>query len=655
MSYSLRPTLRLLCAAVATVTSAAPVLAQQTILEEVIVTAQKRAENLQDTAISITAIGNDAFDDLNISSSADYEAIVPSLSVRDAPSRLFLRGVGRVTNSLGTDPGVAVYLDQVYTSEISVLGRSNSLTTEQIDILRGPQGTLFGRNATGGAVSMTSKRPTDEFEHEIRATAGNYGTFNWGGASSGPITDTLGYRVYAYGNSHDGYIDNNGGDDIWDEDATGLGAQLSWDANENLNIWASYASDETDNILSGINFGGYLITPYQTDDPSPDGFIIAEQFGVTTENPAVNDRYTVDLNDPLETKNSDNHKFISHITWDLDAVTVKYIGGYFEGKYRARQGDLGFTSNPDVRTVESASEETEIYSHELQLISAGDGNLQWLAGLYYYHSEKDQPYSIASPITELLNNTVPVASLTDPSAVRPNLNTEENWQYQQTGNLEEDSYAAYVDANYSFNDQWTLTLGVRYSYDEKTGSESQYVVVDPNANPQLAGFIPFWNNNPAFPDDCCGVVITDPTTENRDLDDDWDNVSGRIVLDYAHTEDQLFYASIASGYKSGGFRLGSLQDNASFDEEELVSYEIGYKATLSDTLRINASAYFYDYEDMQVLVPALNDVNLPEEQVINADEAEVKGLELEATWLVNESLTLLANYSYIDGEYTDFC
>lgn len=168
-----------LAAAVLAATMGMPVTAQQA-LEEVVVTAQKRAENLQDTAIAITAISASTLDDLNISSAEDYEILVPSLSVRTSPSRLFLRGIGRVTNSLGTEPGVAVYLDQIYTSEIGVLGRASSLTTQQLDVLRGPQGTLFGRNATGGAISVTSKRPTEDFEHEVRATVGNYGEFNWG-------------------------------------------------------------------------------------------------------------------------------------------------------------------------------------------------------------------------------------------------------------------------------------------------------------------------------------------------------------------------------------------------------------------------------------------------------------------------------------------
>jgi len=632
-----------------------PTVAQEAgMLEEVVVTAQKRAEDLQDTAIAITAISGSTMDDLNISNSEDYEAIVPSLSVRTSPNRLFLRGIGRVTNSLGTEPGVAVYLDQIYTSEITVLGRANSLTTQQVDVLRGPQGTLFGRNATGGAVSVTSKRPTEEFEHELRATAGNYSEFNWGASSSGPITEDLGYRVYGYGDSHDGYVKNRGGKDIFDEDHTGFGAQLSWDATDNLNIWLSWATDRTDDLSSGVNFGGYLITPYQPALKTQDGFLFSEQYQWDRENPTVRDRYKVDQNDELRTKNYNNNKYITHVSWDLADVTVKYIGGYFEGDYSAKNGDLGATSNPDVRVVESAAQNSESYSHELQLISATDGPLQWVTGIYYYHAETQQPYTISSLEADYLQNTVPESDLFNQAAIQPNRNPAAPEQYWQNGDLDVDSYAVYADGNYSFNEQWKLTLGIRYSYDEKEGNEAQYVVADPYAAPGADVLPPIWSAL-GFPDNCCGLLITDPEVANRKVDDDWNNVSGRAVIDYMYSDEQMVYASISSGYKAGGFRLGSLQENPSFDPEEVISYEIGYKGTYADVLRVNAAAYFYDYQDMQVLVDSLNDVNLPVPEIVNADKAEVKGFEVEATWLATDALTLMANYSYIDGEYTNFC
>jgi iron complex outermembrane recepter protein len=634
-------------------------------LEEVVVTAQKRAENLQDTAIAITAISGSTMDELNIRDSSDYEMLVPSLSVRNSPARLFLRGVGRVTNSLGTDPGVAVYLDEAYTSEFTVLNRATSLTTESIDILRGPQGTLFGRNTTGGAVSVTSLKPTEEFENHVRATAGDYDQFDVGASSSGPITDDLGYRVYGYSNTRDGYLDNLSGDDPWDQDQWGAGAQLSWDPTDTVNVWLSYATDIRNNVRdTSANQGGYLISPYQTNIRSEtDGFLFSEAFQWDRENPAVNDPYKVDMSDVLKAKDNSNNKWITHLTWDLDSVTLKYIGSYFDGKYTGTQGDVGFTSNPVNRVVEDVAQESTAYSNEIQFISASDGPLQWVGGLYYYHQKVEQPYTIRSINADYLGFTVPDDDFLNRSAVKPNLG--DNWQYNQEAELETDSYAAFAEANYSFNESWKLTAGLRYSYDEKTGYEQQYVVADPNATYSPAsgtGTDPSafdalkgaWNAF-GFPQNCCGFLITDPQEANRKLEDDWDNVSGRIVLDYMINDESMVYGGISTGYKSGGFRLGSIQPNPSFDPEELLAYEIGYKGTFNDTLQVNAAAYYYDYDNMQVLVPRLTDENLPVEEVVNADKAEIKGFEVEAIWLATDHLTLMGNYSYIDGEYTKFC
>jgi iron complex outermembrane receptor protein len=632
--------------------------AAQNVLEEVIVVAQKRAENLQDTAIAITAIGGTMMDELNIRDSSDYEALVPSLSVRDNPSRLFIRGVGRITNSLGSEPGVAVYLDQIYTSEFTVLSRANSLTTERVEVLRGPQGTLFGRNATGGAVNVTSLRPTEEFENHARATVGDYDQVNLGASSAGPITDTLGYRVYGYSNSRDGYIDNRGGDDIWDQDDYGLGAQLSWDATDTLNIWLSYATDIRDTKTSGVAQGGYLISAYRPDLLTQDGILLNESYQWDKENPAVKDRYKVDMNDVLRKKDDSNNKWITHVTWDLDNVTLKYVGSYFDGNNTQENGDLGFTSNPDNRVVEGVEQNSEAYSHELQFLSASDGPLQWVGGLYYYHEETEQPYNISSKLANQLDNTITEAEIVNPDAVQPNLGNR--LQYFQNAELDTDSYAAYADANYSFNESWKLTVGLRYSYDEKKGKEVQYAVADSKAIELAPGLTaydalrPIWDSV-GIPEDCCGFLYVDPTEANRKLDDDWDNISGRAVLDYMYSDDAMLYASFSTGYKSGGFRLGTIQPNPSFDEEEVFAYEIGYKGTFNDTLQVNAAAYYYDYRDMQVLVPRLTNEGIPVAEVVNADKAEVKGFEVEAIWLPTDNLSLMGNYSYIDGEYDDFC
>jgi iron complex outermembrane receptor protein len=636
---SLRPATLFLVAVLLAVESVQAELAAG-VLEEVLVVAQRRTENLQEIPIAVTALQADALDALNIVNTSDFEAVVPSLSIRDAPRRLFIRGIGRATNSLGTEPGIAVYTDQVYNSEPTLMGVASSLTMERIEILRGPQGTLYGRNATGGAVNVITKRPTEDFEHHLRAKAGDYDLFNWGAASSGPITDELGYRVYAYRDKRDGYIENKGGSDLWDEDHDGWGAQLNWDLSDEFNIWLSYRSSEADDMRTGIIPGEYLITPYVTDVEVESSLILREGYLWDKENPAVEDPYTVDLNDPLRAETYDSNNYTAHITWDIPAATLKYIGNYNESKYKTSNGDYGYTSREDIRLVHSVSDSFERYSHELQLLSAVEGPLQWVAGLYYFHSERDQPFGIRNLEAGYLANVSPTGSLED-SRPNPGL-----WAYHQTADLKSESMAIYGDANYSFNEAWKLTAGLRYSYDEKEGEESRLIAVDIIQDPSSEA-------------DCCGLLFSDPEDNARELDDDWDNVSGRAVLEYMPDDGHLLYASVATGYKAGGIRLGTIDDEPHVDEETVLSYEFGYKSSFSENLQINAAAFFYDYQDMQVMVSRLVEgsagfsVTLP--QMANADEAEVKGVEIEAVWLPSASLSLMANYSYTDGEYTDFC
>ena len=260
----------------------------------------------------------------------------------------------------------------------------------------------------------------------------------------------------------------------------------------------------------------------------------------------------------------------------------------------------------------------------------------------------------------MLDNEFPLdpALITNPDAMLANRG---RFQFSNNNTLETTAKAIYADANYAFNSDWKLTMGIRYSEDEKEGTESSLLVSDPRVSftivPGISDYLvlkPIWDLV-GFPENCCGFLIKDPADSTRTLKDDWDNVSGRIVLDYTPNDDTLIYASISNGFKSGGFNLGTTAPVPSFDEETVLSYELGYKGTFNDTLRINAAAFFYDYTDMQVQVPAVNEQGLAVKQLVNSGESEVYGLELEATWLATENLTLLANYSYLHGEYTDFC
>ncbi|MFT4997616.1 MAG: iron complex outermembrane receptor protein [Flavobacteriales bacterium] len=627
----------ILSVAVASTLATSATFAQSLMLEEVVVTAQKREENLQDTALAITAFTSDKLDQLNISTASDYEALVPSLSFRNEPSRLSIRGVGRASNSLGLDPGVAVYRDGIYNAETGILGRATSLTTERVEILRGPQGTLFGRNATGGAASITSKRPTDEFEHHVRAKVGSYNQFDYGASSSGPITEDLRYFVAGEQTSRDGYIENIGGGELWEDNDWAAQAQLSWDVTKSLNVWVQYFTEGRDtNDASGYGLSGHLLTPYDTITRSADGLVESSAFNWNKTNPTANDPFKVDYDaiGTFKTEATDN--ITAHITYDFDNLTIKYIGASHKLESGGSNGDRDYTSNPDRRITVGGNQNSTKDQHEIQFISTSDSAVQWVAGLFYYTEETQQPYRIQNVGNDVILEILPKGVFGyDPAIVTAN---PDYILYSQLGELDTTSKAAYLDGNYQINDNFKLTVGVRYSEDEKVGYENQFTFADGS----LYGI------------NCCAIDVSEDINE-RTHKADWSDTSGRIVLDYTPDDDQLIYASISTGYKSGGFRLGEVQEDPIFDPEDITSYEIGYKATFNDTILINAAVYHYDYKDMQVVAGFLNNQGLSLEQVINADEAEINGLEIETTWIATENLRLMAAYSYIDGEYTDFC
>jgi iron complex outermembrane receptor protein len=404
-----------------------------------------------------------------------------------------------------------------------------------------------------------------------------------------------------------------------------------------------YHSEARDH-QSGAGYGlaGHLITPYDTSLRDTNPLIISPAYQWTKENPTASDPYKVDYDTlgTVTTNATDN--FTAHVTYELDNLTVKYIGSYYELESSGGGSDRDFTSNPNNSLVVGGETNATSQSHELQLISSSDSMFQWVAGLYYFEDDRQQPYYITNPTNENLDQILPGFGVAYDSNI-VTLNPD-RVIYSQFGDLETTSQAVYLDTNYKFNEQFKLTVGVRYSEDEKTGYENQPTTYGDSER----YFVSFAEAN------CCGINFNEPVTE-ANHQDNWSDTSGRIVLDYTPDDDQLIYGSISTGYKSGGFRLGSLQEETTFDPEEIVSFEIGYKATFNERFLINAAAYHYDYTDMQVLGTFINQGGLAQEEVINADKAEIDGIEIETTWVATDNLRLMLSYSYIDGEYTDFC
>ncbi|MFK8051163.1 MAG: TonB-dependent receptor [Halioglobus sp.] len=637
--------------------SSGAVLAQS-LLEEVIVTAQKREATLSDTPIAITALSSDQLNALGIVDQQDIANFTPSMSYQESAgggegNRIYLRGIGRETSSAGTEPGVGVYDNGFYTNESGVLAGSVD-RIERIEILRGPQGTLYGRNTTGGAINVISKKPGDEFEHIARAVLGSYDTTSLQLTSSGPITDKVGYLLHYTQLDQDSFFENVSGPDPIGIDTDYIEGQLDFDFTDRINWHVRYTSASFENeTLERAKIDGYRNEP---GAPAKLGEIVVnpELFALLPVAPAERDPFKLSSDFQGNVAIDDQRVFQSTLTFDFDAVTVRMLNGYQDYTWNSEKDFDGLVSPASF--VETIAQEETNTQHELQFISNGEGNVDWVLGLFYLKNENVQPYTLTDAANPFLINNI--SGVANPNGVF----------YNQVGDLEATSKAIYSQADWRVNDRLTLTAGLRYSEDEKVAFEEQQIFYDSvldncgAAQDQFLAALRSSGDPYSTPPGCAvrfGLSVNDATADHKA---DWDAVNWRLNASYEIGDGGMAYATVSTGYKPGGFRLGALQDDpatpntdeSEVDNEELVAYEIGYKGTIADTLSFGAAVFFYDYTDIQVELDILDpNTGIVTAKLDNASSSEVYGLEFEGTWVVNDKLTLLGNYSYLKSEYKD--
>ena len=622
------------------------------LLEEVIVTAQKRESALIDTPIAITAISSDQLKALGITTQQDIANFTPSMSYQEAAggaegNRIYLRGIGRETNTTGTEPGVGIYNNGFYSNEAgSLVGSTDRI--ERIEVLRGPQGTLFGRNTTGGAINVVSKTPGEEYEHVARFNAGNYGAKAVELTSSGPVTDKVGYLLHYAKTEQDSFFENVSGSDPIGTDADYIEGQLDVDFTESINWNLRYYSGAFENeALEFVKIDGYRNEP---GAPSKLGTIVVnpEAFALLAQAPGQSDPFKLSSDFQGSVEVNDAKAFQSTLTFELDGFNIKMLNGYTDQSWYSEK-DFDGTASP-VSFVEKIGQAEKTQQHEIQFISNGDGDIDWLVGLFYFEIELGQPYTLADAgnpfLTSLDGNSSGIF-------------------YTQTGQLDANSMAVYGQLNWQATDKLNLSIGLRYSEDEKEGYESQDIfydsVLDFCDEATFAGLVAA-NDPYGTPAGCARFGLYSADDSGTDTHkENWDAVDWRVNASYDLNDDSMLYATISSGSKPGGFRLGGLQNDITtvvnesvVDNEELIAYEIGYKTTVGDSLSISTAAYFYDYSDMQVELAFLNpNSGLVSSKLANASSVDIYGFEVESTWAATEKLTVLANYSYINSEYTD--
>lgn len=585
--------------------------ASAAVLEEIVVTAQKREQNLQDVGISVTAFSGDQMKELGFVTTTDLVQQTPGLTYvppfGDGNNAAFtLRGVGLNDFSEHNESPVAVYVDEVYQATLAGLG-FQLFDLERAEVLKGPQGTLFGRNTSGGLVHMVTRKPTDTFEGYGEATYGEYDQVRLEGAAGGPIVDTLSGRVSFLYHDHDGYRETrtSGLKDANSTDAWSVRGQLLWEPTGDLEILASAHYASADQISATYEHASTTFAP----DGITEVFLPADQVnplcaGVGGLTGPGQDCFGYrDTDGDIHATDNDRQTFLDldtagvslHVDWQVAGMTVTSISAFeYLNKFFGEDTDMG----PVPAIAVTNPVDSQQWSQELRLAGEAD-QLRWTTGFFYF------------------NRDVRTGSRTDVSGIGlVNDNTVDS-------DLTE-SWALFGQLEYEINERWTAIGGLRYTDEER---EFEMIARDDLGNtPFFLGLTPA-----PVP----GFVIFDFTeaTVGDLTKQEGDNISWRAELDWRPVDDWMVYGSIARGVKGFGFNFaidgtgilgGSTPAQIPFDEEKLMAYELGFKSSLFDgRARLNASVYYYDYNDFQ----AFSFEGLT--NVVSNKNAEVIGFEAE--------------------------
>ncbi|MCB1689231.1 MAG: TonB-dependent receptor [Halioglobus sp.] len=589
------------------------------VLEEVFVTAEKRIESIQDVPISIVAFNQEALENLGISDIKDLAAQVPNVQIGEftgSPTtvRLFIRGVGQGDVQITQDPSVALYMDGVYIGS-SVGTAFETADLQRIEVLRGPQGTLYGRNATGGAINIIT-READPGGLRIKQSfnVGNLDLFRSTSLLNVPLKEDIAAVKLAYTTySRDGWVDNLGnGENFGIEDRETFTGDLHWtigDTQEMNYQYGQSAIKDTSRLSQALGF-----------DPQggPGAALVVFQNPAVNENgipvEATGDRLKrATAFDEQETGDVQIHAHTLNYAWEIDdALTFKSITGYRDVNAFTQNSQVPTASLLGQYSITNGLSDTSFdqFTQEFQLLGDTD-TLSWVGGLFYYEDEGEETNNGNSNGSE-------------------GLPPGEKIDYTSTRNK---SLAAFGQATWTppqLDERWHFTLGARYSEDKRKAYRDNSRV--------SFGFGGAPNGIPAF---------------QANYDQDFSKFNPAFTVDYDLNANANVYAKVVTAYKAGGTsqRSTNLPNfEEGFDPEDLTSYEIGYKGDLAENrVRLNAAVFYMDYSDYQQSVATGN--NPGERDFVNIDSADIKGLELDLTVAVTDELTGTFSYGYLNSGF----
>jgi iron complex outermembrane recepter protein len=650
-----------------TQTSSGPQTAPQSAPEQrgdvVVVTAQKREETVQDIAVAVTAVTDTMREEIGLTTLTDFTNFAPGLSFSVANDRIGMRGVNRNTNTFGIRTGISNYVDGVYyPSSIIATASRRPIFVDRTEVVRGPQGTLYGRDSIGGALNVISKRPEDEFGGQFNIGAGSYDTMHTEFAVTGPISDSVRYRVVgARDFQGEGYLKNKAGLDSeglrtdgynYEVQLEGEFGDLDWFARAGHIYWAKNgAPGARTNAGARQEYDTRFFTSGALAPNSAYGYIAPSftQVGSFIGNPAINDPYAFNADTTSIATLTGGDDAALEMIYHAPGFDVKYLGGYGFYKYDFFADNDGtpvtsfqtrifpFTAAGTLATVKPGrttnyNEQRAWFSNEVNFLSTYDGPVQFIAGLYQYQENFSQPiyvYYNNPPVSPTVNrvNVNPITG--QPIGVTPGQPAPTRLGQQLstlTGNTGiTDSYGIFTQADWQLTDEFKVTGGLRYSTDFSRIEERGRIMCYYTATCAAAGANAarpgvdatdqaFFGVSPLFPQGAPGVIdatptnpsgaFTDPLTGDRTrrLADDWSAITGMARVDWTPNSDTLVFFNYARGYKGGGFNAGgSFAPIPKVDKETIDSYEIGWKQEIpSWFLTVNTDAFFYDYRGYQV-------------------------------------------------------
>lgn len=622
-------------------------------MEEIVITARKREENLQDTPIAVSAFSGEGMEKRGVTKLNGVAAFAPNMSFQSNPSfggasnaaSIYIRGVGQKEFLPTTEPGVGLYVDGVYIAR-SVGAVLDLVEIAQVEVLRGPQGTLFGRNTIGGAISITSQKPAEDFGGKVSVGLGTDNALVVKGSVDMPISDTLLTRLSVADMSQDGYVERLDGVELGDDDTTTGRFNAVWTPRNDLelNFSAEFSRDRENGppmTLLDINLGN-PIDPNTPPMAVIHNVVANAMAGATDGSPCATPANKINLAVPgcydlryqlgdsrnagtaPATSESDFKASNLNLTWDINEdITFKSITAW-------RDLDAEFSRDGDhsphrVSQFHDTLEQTQ-FTQEFQLLgSSWESKLNWILGLYYFDEDGDNVNTLDFTVSNFTSG----------------------------GEFENTSKAVFGQATLDVTDWFSLTLGLRYTEEDKEFSPDQVILQNyfaGSGHPQLDA--PFMQ---------VGSRILPLATDKQTISE----VTPMVNASFHLNEQTMLYTSYSEGFKSGGFtqrvfppQVAGMTAPAGasdtdlipdFDPEFVKVYEVGVKYTGWDNrLKLNAAAFHTSYDDFQIQVfTSVAPVTK------NAASAKISGWEMELSLLPAENWLVEASYGWLNARYDD--